>query len=424
MPFRLAKLKPRQSVGVEYHPSLRFENVPRGSLPSPESRSEALIEARNFKMAKSIHAYVRGSTLKFYEWLEASGPRLPQGPAVWICGDCHLGNLGPTSDRRGGVEMQIRDLDQTVIGNPAHDLVRLGLSLASAVRASDLPGVTITLMIEALVAGYEAALEGNFGPDAEKRDRPGAVKGVLKRAMRRGWRHLIEERMKDISPSIPLGPHFWPVTKTERHKLEQLCSTPEVRKMVTQLRGRQPDDRIELVDAAYWVKGCSSLGRLRFAVLLRLNRSDLCLVDIKEAIAAAAPRAAQAKMPRDNALRMVAGAAALSPSLGHRMMAARFMGKAVVLRELTPQDLKLEIDQLTRAEAVSLAGYLAGVVGYAHGRQMSLESRRGWLETLSDGRSAELNAPSWLWSSVVDLMPIHEVAYLEHCRAFASRETA
>ena len=194
--------------------------------------------------------------------------------------------------------------------------------------------------------------------------------------------------------------------------------------MVTQLRGRQPDDRIELVDAAYWVKGCSSLGRLRFAVLLRLNRSDLCLVDIKEAIAAAAPRAAQAKMPRDNALRMVAGAAALSPSLGHRMMAARFMGKAVVLRELTPQDLKLEIDQLTRAEAVSLAGYLAGVVGYAHGRQMSLESRRGWLETLSDGRSAELNAPSWLWSSVVDLMPIHEVAYLEHCRAFASRETA
>jgi uncharacterized protein (DUF2252 family) len=26
--------------------------------------------------------------------------------------------------------IQIRDLDQTVIGNPAHDLIRLGLSLA------------------------------------------------------------------------------------------------------------------------------------------------------------------------------------------------------------------------------------------------------------------------------------------------------
>ena len=398
--------------------------MPRGSLPSPESRSEALIEARNFKMAKSTHAYVRGSTLKFYEWLEASGTRLPQGPAVWICGDCHLGNLGPTSDRKGRVEMQIRDLDQTVIGNPAHDLVRLGLSLASAVRASDLPGVTITLMIEALVAGYEAALQGDFGPDTEKRNRPGAVRGVLRRAMRRSWRHLVEERLSDISPSIPLGNRFWPLSKAERHALDELCTTPEVREMVTQLRGRQPSDLIELVDAAYWMKGCSSLGRLRFAVLLRLNRSDLCLIDIKEAVAAAAPRAAHAKMPRDNALRMVAGAKALSPGLGQRMMAARFMGKAVVLRELTPQDLKLDIDQLTRAEAVALAGYLAGVVGHAHGRQMSLESRRAWLETLSRGRSAELNAPSWLWSSVVDLLPIHEVAYLEHCRAFASRDAA
>ena len=40
-----------------------------------------------------------GSTAKFYEWLEALAPHaLPEGPAIWICGDCHLGNLGPVSD--------------------------------------------------------------------------------------------------------------------------------------------------------------------------------------------------------------------------------------------------------------------------------------------------------------------------------------
>ena len=82
-------------------------------------------------MARSAHAYVRGSTVSFYEWLESSRRvKMPEGPAVWICGDCHVGNLGPLADTKGRVLVQIRDLDQTVIGNPAHDLVRLGLSLA------------------------------------------------------------------------------------------------------------------------------------------------------------------------------------------------------------------------------------------------------------------------------------------------------
>jgi uncharacterized protein (DUF2252 family) len=39
----------------------------------------------------------------------------------------------------------------TVIGNPAHDLIRLGLSLASAARGSDLPGVAIARILEELI---------------------------------------------------------------------------------------------------------------------------------------------------------------------------------------------------------------------------------------------------------------------------------
>ena len=34
-------------------------------------------------------------------------------------------------------------------------------------------------------------------------------------------------------------------------------------------------------------------------------------------------------------------------------------------------------------------------------------------------RRANLEAPNWLWSSVVDLLWIHERAYLEHCRRYA-----
>ena len=113
-------------------------------VPDFKSRQTFLTAIRNTKMARwAAHAYVRGNTAQFCEWLEASDRKtLPEGPGIWICGDCHTGNLGPVADAQGRVEIRIRDLDQTVIGNPAHDLIRLGVSLASAARGSDLPGLT------------------------------------------------------------------------------------------------------------------------------------------------------------------------------------------------------------------------------------------------------------------------------------------
>jgi len=140
--------------------------------------------------------------------------------------------------------------------------------------------------------------------------------------------------------------------------LSHMFASDAVRPTLTSLRSRTKDDPIELLDAAYWMKGCSSLGRLRYAALLRIGKgkdSSLCLVDVKEGVTAAAPTASKAEMPRDNAVRVVTGAKALSPNLGERMMAARLLGKAVVVRELMPQDLKIEINRLSREEAMSVA---------------------------------------------------------------------
>src|ERR1700733_9918661 len=132
----------------------------KNEITKPEDRAARLSLERNRKMAASVHAYVRGSTARFYEWLEASDrPTLPDGPSVWICGDCHVSNLGPVASADGRLAIQIRDLDQTVIGNPVHDLIRLGLSLAMAARGSDLPGVTTAKMLEQMMEGYDAALD-------------------------------------------------------------------------------------------------------------------------------------------------------------------------------------------------------------------------------------------------------------------------
>jgi uncharacterized protein (DUF2252 family) len=51
----------------------------------------------------------------------------------------------------------------------------------------------------------------------------------------------------------------------------------------------------------------------------------------------------------------------------------------------------LEIDQLTRDEAVSAARYLAAVVGKAHARQMTNGMRREWIAELHRNRTKNLD---------------------------------
>lgn len=388
----------------------------------PADRAESLLRRRRLKMATSAHAYVRGNTAKFYEWLNATRAAgvIPEGPPVWICGDCHVGNLGPVASTEGNVEIQIRDLDQTVLGNPAHDLLRLSLSLAMAARSSDLPGVTTALMIEQVIVGYCKGLVNRHDHDAHQQVEP--IRLVMKQALHRKWRHLAEERIEDVRPRIPLGRRFWSLTKAERQQIATLIEDKETRTLITCLRSRPDDAAVQMLDAAYWVKGCSSLGRLRYAVLVGIGmdaKEGMCLLDIKESAAAVAPRVDGERMPKNNAERVVAGAKSLSPFLGERMLARKLGDKAVVLRELMPQDLKFEVEALTQMEAVATARLLASIVGRAHGRQMDVSTRRKWVAELTKGHSKNLDAPHWLWKCVVELAATHEAEYLEHCRSYA-----
>jgi uncharacterized protein (DUF2252 family) len=388
----------------------------------PSDRARVLSANRQAKMALSAHAYVRGNTLHFYEWLKKHSARsIPEGPPVWICGDCHVGNIGPLADAEGKIAIQIRDLDQTVVGNPAHDLVRLALSLATAVRGSDLPGVTVVKMMEQMIDGYESALVAPKTEVKANGDDLTPIQAVLEQSGRRRWHHLAEERIEDIKPQIPLGKRFWVLDKRERAGIEALFQDETITAKILKFKGRGKDTKISVVDAAYWMKGCSSLGRLRYAVLLGIGKKSdrsYCLIDLKEAAAAAAP---QAKMAvRNNAQRVVTGACHLSPNLGERMLAVKLGGKDLVMRELMPQDLKFDLDCLTQEQAVAAARYLARVVGKAHGRQMDAKTRSSWLSKLRKQHSKSLDAPSWLWSSVVALIADHETAYLEHCRHDAS----
>lgn len=372
------------------------------------------------------HAYERGTASHLYAWLDSpAAGSLPQGPPIWICGDCHLGNLGPVADAAGNVAVLMRDLDQSVIGDPVHDLLRLGLSLATAARSSGLPGVITSRIADALLDGYEQAFDDSRTDETSGTQRPKVVTIAMKEALHRSYRQLARQNIDHVAPHIPLGKRFWPLSGDEKRAIRTLFGSGSPA-LIRAVRGNKVkgESVIRILDAAYWVKGCSSLGRRRYAVLLDIDGAcsrggPPCLIDIKEAVAPAASRPAGHRMPRDNAKRVIEGARRVSPSLGDRMIAARLDGCAVVIRELMPQDLKIEAGRLGEADAVRAAHFLALVVGKAHAGQLDAGTRRAWLTELQKSRSRSADAPSWLWRSMVELLVRHEAEYLEHCRRYA-----
>ena len=397
-----------------------------GRCPAPDDRSSRLAGLRRQKMARSPHAYERGTATHFYAWVESRpAGTLPEGPAVWICGDCHLGNLGPVADAAGEVAVHIRDVDQSVIGNPVHDLLRLGLSLAMAARSSDLPGVITSRIAGALLDGYEQAFDDSLSDETSRTQRPNVVRIAMEEALHRSRHQLARQNIDHVRPHIPLGKRFWPLSRDEKeaiHALFESGASTLIRSALCNKVSGEPTIRI--LDAAYWVKGCSSLGRRRYAVLLDIDGAcsaggPPCLIDIKQAVAPAAPIATGHRIPRDNARRVVEGARHVTPTLGDRMVAARLDGCAVFMRELMPEDLKFEAERLSELDAIKAAHFLALVVGQAHARQTDAASRKTWLAELRRSRPKSSDAPSWLWRSIVELLVMHEAEYLEHCRRYA-----
>ena len=102
------------------------------------------------------------------------------------------------------------------------------------------------------------------------------------------------------------------------------------------------------------------------------------------------------------------------------MAAADILGRSVFIRELLPQDMKVEIKKLPQEEAGKVAHYRGMVVGNAHARQMDREVRKQWKKDLQRNRAKTLETPSWLWSSIVELVASHEepiwsIAANTHC---------
>jgi uncharacterized protein (DUF2252 family) len=207
--------------------------------------------------------------------------------------------------------------------------------------------------------------------------------------------------------------------------LIELFSDPDVKRSILSLDGKDRGGELRLVDATYWMKGCSSLALLRYAGIIAIRgakgRENFVLVDLKEATKtrrAGRPRSRDAKRSGRSRIGRRASAVASSRRTLDCNRAPRQVGHYSGTR---PQNMKLEVEQFSESQAVKAARYLAFIIGKAHARQMDREQRTSWRRTLRYHRGSGIDTPTWLWQAVVDLSGSHAAGYLEHCRRYALR---
>ena len=91
------------------------------------------------------------------------------------------------------------------------------------------------------------------------------------------------------------------------------------------------------------------------------------------------------------------------PTLANVMISATVNDKHCIVRELRPLDMRFELSGLTQDQATKTARSMAGVIGWAHGRQMEEADRRSWGKELRDRQAKSLGAPRGPWNGVLEL---------------------
>lgn len=415
----------------------RPEGIQRESpfteVPTPKHREGHLAALKAWKMALDAHAFVRANATLFYEALDDGlDDDIPGGLPIWISGDCHGENLGAVGNMHGSATLDLNDLDETCVGWAAHDLVRLALDMTVAARSyEELRGVETVGIVAAVLDGYCDVLSRcSPGRPVALGEAPPQLRKLIRHTAEQTRTDLLDRRVPrgaDGKRRFAFGPRYFPLAEHERATIDALIDREEVRMLVASLGDEDPDVEVEVLDAAFRVAGTGSLGCWRAAALVRIGGGKkegdqrLRLVDIKEALPSHAIRHPKGKTPTDDAERVVSGARALVPMFGERMLAATVLNRHVVVRELLPQDRKVNLDLLKQGEAAPIAKHLGAVVGRAHARQLTPDQATAWSSKLLPKGTCDGHPPEWLWETLIELVGIHEEAYLRHCGDFVRK---
>jgi uncharacterized protein (DUF2252 family) len=216
-------------------------------------------------------------------------------PSGQIVGDLHAENFGTYRAVSNEIVYDINDFDDTTTGHYEYDLRRLLTSLVVGGEASKLPLSGCVAACEAALEAYVAAI-GQFGKSKRRSDlaalqSTAEVKKLLTGAKEKSRVAMLQKLVTrdETSGKFTFKRNvgsFAPLDAGRRKKIEQ--ALPDFLRHC-QAPAKADTSRYILEDATFRFAGKGSLGRQRYAILLRKGLADredfsaLRLMEWKEA---------------------------------------------------------------------------------------------------------------------------------------------
>lgn len=305
------------------------------------------------KMARDELGFFRGSAHLFYEDL---GGDLPDAPLAWLCGDLHLENFGSYRADNRLSYFDFNDFDEACLGPLTADWVRLLTSVVlesweRGHRARDTRDLA-----KRVTANYAATLKSGKARWLERATASGLILELLSSLEHRSQtkflasRSVLEGRKRKL---LVDGKKALPADPGERKQMERFARK--------QLQG------FRLIDVARRIAGNGSLGVPRYVLLVESNEDERhLLLDLKQAQQPVGPRYHRWKQPawEHDAHRVAAVQELMQAVPVAFLRAVRFEGTSWVLRELVPQEDRVDVAQASDRNFTQFAQTLGCVVAW------------------------------------------------------------
>lgn len=369
------------------------------------------------RMSPSPLAFLRGAAPLFYEILERV-PILADGPdgEGAIVGDLHLENFGafrpdPEKGRHKNVEadavFDANDFDDCAIGPWRFDLLRLTTSLILGGRELGADGREALALSRALLESYAREIHS---PRTLPR-MPPAVKQLVARASTRDRMTLLDGRTAQDGKTrhFVLGPRYAKVSRALARDAEKAFDD--------YLEAHVPKKHHELYevrDMAFRIAGTGSLGCLRIALLVRGKgkKTGGWIFDMKEEDASPSCARLVGKQKLRGSERVESAMRACLADVPRGLGRTKLRGLPMLVRRLTPQEDKIDLQHFPKVELDALARLLGALIGRAHARGATRPVRT-W--STSDQRH--------IIDSASRLAGMHEAAYLAFCQLASEQRT-
>jgi uncharacterized protein (DUF2252 family) len=366
--------------------------------------AKGLFAAKRARMAVSAFAFLRGSAPMFHDVVRRT-PSLARGPGgrAWITGDLHVQNFGAyrTDDASSGrtrVVFGPNDFDEACVGPVRLDVLRVAVSW---LLAQDEHGLSAARRIESCRALVDGWVLGAFGSRIRSTE-PACVTRLVDQVEKRTKATLLRSYVH--GRALLRDDRLWPISRALAARVRRSFDAYADRASVRYDMARE---HFEVLDVARRVAGTGSLGVERFCLLARGGDRGAWLFDLKEE----APSSASG-LPaggKHGAQRVVCGLerAAIAPPrmLGTAPFVDPHRGQlSMLVRRLSPQEDKLDPNELDERELDPLAHHLGWLAGRMH--------RQGAIGPL--GRAWSTADRRLLLEQAITLAGLHEALHLAY----------